>query len=115
MIDGPLMDLKHEPEPVLLEDGLDWYEWDVDDDDDIHSLYELLRDNYVEDNDQLFRFDYQPSFLRWALKSPNWTPTLHVAVKQKHGHGGIIVGFISATVVNLLIRNKYLDLSIILS
>jgi len=30
----------------------------------------LLRDNYVEDDDNMFRFDYSVEFLRWALLVP---------------------------------------------
>ena len=28
-------------------------------------LYTLLNENYVEDDDNMFRFDYSPEFLRW--------------------------------------------------
>ena len=28
-------------------------------------IYELLRDHYVEDDDNMFRFDYSREFLRW--------------------------------------------------
>jgi glycylpeptide N-tetradecanoyltransferase len=29
-----------------------------------------LNENYVEDDDNMFRFDYSPDFLRWALQPP---------------------------------------------
>lgn len=30
-------------------------------------VYTLLKENYVEDDDNMFRFDYSIDFLRWAL------------------------------------------------
>ena len=31
----------------------------------MEELYILLRDNYVEDDDCMFRFDYSKDFLKW--------------------------------------------------
>ena len=31
-------------------------------------VYTLLNENYVEDDDNMFRFDYAIPFLRWALQ-----------------------------------------------
>lgn len=31
----------------------------------LKELYTLLNENYVEDDDNMFRFDYSPSFLKW--------------------------------------------------
>lgn len=31
----------------------------------LKELYTLLNENYVEDDDCLFRFDYPPEFLKW--------------------------------------------------
>lgn len=33
-------------------------------------VYTLLSENYVEDDDNMFRFDYSKEFLRWALTPP---------------------------------------------
>ncbi len=33
-------------------------------------VYTLLVENYVEDDDNMFRFDYSREFLRWALLVP---------------------------------------------
>ena len=30
-------------------------------------LYTLLNENYVEDDDNMFRFDYSPEFLQWYV------------------------------------------------
>jgi glycylpeptide N-tetradecanoyltransferase len=31
----------------------------------IKEVYDLLNQNYVEDDDNMFRFDYSMQFLRW--------------------------------------------------
>lgn len=31
----------------------------------LRELYVLLSENYVEDDDNMFRFDYSPEFLQW--------------------------------------------------
>ena len=31
----------------------------------LKELYQLLNGNYVEDDDNMFRFDYSPEFLQW--------------------------------------------------
>lgn len=31
----------------------------------LKELYTLLNENYVEDDDNMFRFDYSPEFLQW--------------------------------------------------
>ena len=33
----------------------------------LKELYTLLNENYVEDDDNMFRFDYSPEFLRWFV------------------------------------------------
>ena len=40
----------------------------------LKELYLLLNENYVEDDDNMFRFDYSPDFLRWALQPPGQAP-----------------------------------------
>lgn len=31
----------------------------------LKEIYTLLNENYVEDDDNMFRFDYSPDFLHW--------------------------------------------------
>lgn len=33
----------------------------------LKELYTLLNENYVEDDDNMFRFDYSPEFLLWYV------------------------------------------------
>lgn len=59
-------------EPYALPDGFKWETMNLTDPLVLTELYTLLNENYVEDDDAMFRFDYQPEFLRWALQPPGW-------------------------------------------
>lgn len=40
----------------------------------LKELYTLLNENYVEDDDNMFRFDYSPEFLQWwVIVCGMWT------------------------------------------
>ena len=61
----------------------------------------MLRDNYVEDTDNMFRFKYSIPFLRWALTTPNfhkeWIVGVRVAKNKK------MVGFITGIPVTVVV------------
>lgn len=59
-------------EPYALPEGFTWQTMKLDDPLVLTELYTLLNENYVEDDDAMFRFDYQPEFLKWALQPPGW-------------------------------------------
>ena len=44
----------------------------INKEEDLTELYTLLNENYVEDDDNMFRFDYSKEFLIWALTPPAW-------------------------------------------
>ena len=54
-------------EPYSLPDGFRWDTLDLNEPLVLKELYTLLNENYVEDDDNMFRFDYSPDFLKWAL------------------------------------------------
>jgi glycylpeptide N-tetradecanoyltransferase len=54
-----------------LPDGFEWANVDLNDEVQAKEVYELLRNNYVEDSEATFRFDYPVEFLRWALLIPH--------------------------------------------
>jgi hypothetical protein len=62
---------------------------------DLVAVYELLRDNYVEDDSCKFRFDYSKEFLLWALMHPGYHPEFHLGVISAKSKK--LVTFISAT------------------
>lgn len=92
-IDGvkKVEDIPSEPLP-LRNEGFEWCEVDMMDEGARVEVYELLRDNYVEDNDAQFRFEYSSDFLRWSLTPPGYLPEWHIGVRRE----GTLVAFISA-------------------
>jgi len=81
-------------EPYNLPAGFEWFTCNVDDDQQMADIYQLLNENYVEDDDNMFRFDYSINFLRWALKPPGFKREWHVGVRA--AKSGKLVGFITA-------------------
>jgi glycylpeptide N-tetradecanoyltransferase len=58
--------------PYSLPDGFEWIDIDLTCDTVANECYTLLTENYVEDDDNMFRFDYSVAFLRWALLPPGY-------------------------------------------
>ncbi|KAK3867540.1 hypothetical protein Pcinc_026996 [Petrolisthes cinctipes] len=81
-------------DPYHLPEGFRWVTLDLLDPDVLLNLYNLLNENYVEDDDNMFRFDYSQEFLRWALMPPGWQANWHVGVQVCKSNK--LVGFISA-------------------
>jgi N-myristoyl transferase len=52
-------------EPYSLPPGFQWDTLNLDDPLVLEELYKLLNENYVEDEDSMFRFDYPQKFLQW--------------------------------------------------
>ena len=61
--------------------GFEWCSIDLADPAQLQEMYNLLTENYVEDDDCTFRFDYSPEFLLWALTPPGFYPDLIVGVR----------------------------------
>ena len=109
------------------------FHWDtlnLEDPATLAELYTLLSENYVEDDDAMFRFDYPQTFLKWysrsfklpiffqkknlnysknefhcrALQPPGWSKEWHCAVRVTRS--GRLVGFISAIPATLKIYDK---------
>jgi glycylpeptide N-tetradecanoyltransferase len=92
---------KEQKEPFNLPKGYIWYDIDINNSGDLNKLYEFLRDNYVEDDDHMFRFDYSKEFLHWHLTAPGYLKIWHAAILREDKKQ--IVGFISGTPVHMLI------------
>lgn len=91
-------------DPYALPTGFKWETLNINDPLVLTELYTLLNENYVEDDDAMFRFDYQPSFLKWALQPPGWLPEWHIGVRVVKS--GLLVGFISAIPGHVRIYEK---------
>lgn len=68
-------------DPYNLPKGFEWCNIDITDSDQRTEVYDLLYQNYVEDDDCKFRFDYSPDFLTWALTPPGYTQSFHLGVR----------------------------------
>merc|ERR1719261_257062 len=68
-------------EPYNMAKGFEWCTLDVNDDTHLDEMYVLLTENYVEDDDNMFRFDYSKAFLQWALQPPHYQTEWHVGVR----------------------------------
>jgi len=67
----------------------------------------LLNENYVEDDDNMFRFDYSPEFINWALQPPGWFKEWHCGVRVSKSNK--LVGFISAVPAHIRITAETPD------
>jgi len=104
---GPIDPIKT-PEDVrdegyALPEGFEWHSCDVFDDDEAKEIYTLLNENYVEDDDSMFRFDYSIDFLRWALTPPGFLQSWHLGVRVKAKKK--LVGFITGIPANIKVSD----------
>ena len=96
---------KADPEKLL--DGFEWCLVDLEDPEELHELYDLLENHYVEDTDGSFRFKYSVEFLSWALKPPGWKKEWHIGVRTKstaEGKKGKLIAFIGGIPVTLKVN-----------
>ncbi|KAM0467109.1 hypothetical protein ACHAPV_000630 [Trichoderma viride] len=96
-------------EPAALVDGFEWVTMDLDNDDEMKEIYELLNGHYVEDDEAMFRFNYGPGILKWAMMPPGWAKHYHVGVRATQSRK--LVAFISAIPVRVRVRNKTITVS----
>jgi glycylpeptide N-tetradecanoyltransferase len=90
--------------PYNMPDGFEWGEVDVKQDTELEDLYKLLSNNYVEDDDALFRFDYSPEFLLWALTPPGYKNEYLIGVKSAKTKK--LIAFISGIPATLRVYDK---------
>lgn len=76
----PISEIRQEP--YTMPNGFFWSNVTVNDPVQVTELYTLLTNNYVEDDDALFRFDYSPEFLLWALDPPSSNPDFLFGVRS---------------------------------
>jgi glycylpeptide N-tetradecanoyltransferase len=110
--DGPMQEVqidKVPKEPRQMYPGFEWVVMDLSNKDELNEVYDLLSNHYVEDDEAMFRFNYSPSFLTWALKAPGWRKDWHIGVRASQSRK--LVAFISAIPVDLRVRKNLLKSS----
>jgi glycylpeptide N-tetradecanoyltransferase len=90
--------------PFNLPTGFVWCDVDISDDKQALEVYDLLTQNYVEDDDNMFRFDYSIQFLQWALTPPGYFKEWLFGVRG--GKKNKLFGFISGIPVHINVRGK---------
>lgn len=70
-------------EQQALPKGFKWCTVDITDDAQADEVYKLLTFNYVEDDDNMFRFDYSVDFLRWILLPHNAVPKWLIGIRSE--------------------------------
>ncbi|GAO13675.1 hypothetical protein UVI_02017780 [Ustilaginoidea virens] len=96
-------------EPAALVAGFEWVTVDLTDDGEMKEVYELLNGHYVEDDEAMFRFNYIPEVLRWAMMAPGWQRKYHIGVRASQSRK--LVAFISAIPVRIRVRDKVFSTS----
>nr|AAF19802.1 N-myristoyl transferase [Brassica oleracea] len=87
----PLSEVKQEP--YNLPAAYEWTTCDMKSDYVCSEVYNLLKNNYVEDDENMFRFNYSKEFLSWALRPPGYYQSWHIGVRAKVSKKLIDVGF----------------------
>jgi glycylpeptide N-tetradecanoyltransferase len=95
--------------PLKLVKGFEWKDVDVMDPEQIQELYAFLTNNYVEDDDNMFRFDYSIPFLQWALTPPGYRLDWHVGVVRSDDHS--LVGFISGIPAQVRVHGQRIPMA----
>lgn len=90
-------------EPYNMPPGFEWSTVDITSPEEKLELYTLLANNYVEDDDCLFRFDYSQEFLEWALTPPGYTSDMLLGVRATKTKK--LVAFISAIPTNVNVQS----------
>lgn len=86
-------------EPLDIPEGFWWCNVNIEDDKECTEVYDLLTQNYVEDDDNMFRFDYSVKFLQWALTPPGYNKDWLFGVRG--GKKNRLYGFISGVPVHM--------------
>ena len=86
----------------------EWCACDMTDESTKNEVFDLLQNNYVEDDDAMFRFQYSQEFLKWALQPPGFVSDWHLGVRVAANKK--LVAFITAVPAKMQVRSNTLNL-----
>ncbi|CAM8961233.1 unnamed protein product [Rhodiola kirilowii] len=103
----PISEVKQEPYnlPSLYE----WVTCDMSLDETCNEVYNLLTNNYVEDDENMFRFNYSKEFLRWALRPPGYFKSWHIGVRVKTSKK--LVAFITGIPARMRVHDEIVTMA----
>lgn len=103
----PLSEVKQEP--YNLPNQYEWVTCDMDSEDMCNEVYVLLTNNYVEDDENMFRFNYSMEFLRWALRPPGYYRNWHIGVRVKTSRK--LVAFITGIPARIRVNENIVNMA----
>ncbi|PSR96931.1 Glycylpeptide N-tetradecanoyltransferase [Actinidia chinensis var. chinensis] len=103
----PLSEVKQEP--YNLPNLYEWITCDMNSEDMCTEVYNLLTNNYVEDDENMFRFNYSKEFLRWALHPPGYFKSWHIGVRVKSSKK--LVAFITGVPARIRSRDAVVNMA----
>ncbi|CAL0327878.1 unnamed protein product [Lupinus luteus] len=103
----PLSDVKQEP--YNLPAAYEWTTCDMDSQETCDEVYLLLMNNYVEDDENMFRFNYSKEFLRWALRVPGYYRSWHIGVRAKASKK--LVAFITGVPARIRVNDEVVKMA----
>jgi len=95
---------KVKKDSYTLPGGYEWCDCNISNGESVQEVYTLLSENYVEDDDNMFRFNYSAAFLSWALQPPGFKSFWHVGVRVIKSKK--LVAFISAVPAKIRVGQK---------
>ncbi|KAL3743453.1 hypothetical protein ACJRO7_018705 [Eucalyptus globulus] len=98
----PLSEVKQEP--YNLPNLYEWITCDIDSEETRAEVCNLLTHNYIEDDKNMFRFDYSKEFLHWALRPPGYCKSWHIGVRVKSSKK--LVAFIAGVPARIRVRDN---------
>ena len=81
----------------------------MDSEETCNEVYILLTNNYVEDDDSMFRFNYSKEFLRWALRPPGYFRSWHIGVRVKSSKK--LVAFITGVPARIRVHDDIVNMA----
>ncbi|KAJ4950184.1 hypothetical protein NE237_027016 [Protea cynaroides] len=103
----PLSEVKQEP--YNLPNMYEWTTCDIGNEETCTEVYNLLSNNYVEDDENMFRFNYSKEFLRWALHPPGYFKSWHIGVRVKVSKK--LVAFITGVPARIRVRDEVVKMA----
>lgn len=103
----PLSEVKQEP--YTLPEAYEWVTCDMDTQEMCDEVYKLLANNYVEDDENMFRFNYSKDFLQWALRPPGYYKSWHIGVRVKASRK--LVAFITGVPARIRVRGDVITMA----
>ncbi|XP_057967731.1 glycylpeptide N-tetradecanoyltransferase 1 isoform X2 [Malania oleifera] len=103
----PLSEVRQEP--YNLPSLYQWTTCNLDSEEICTEVYNLLSNNYVEDDENMFRFNYSREFLQWALRPPGYYQSWHIGVQVKASKK--LVAFITGVPAKIRVKDEVVTMA----